>query len=419
MPPPDPPEVPPSHPAVPHADEPRESSRERAILHVDMDAFFAAIAQLDDPSLRGKPVLTGGTGNRGVVTTASYEARVFGCHSAMPMAQARRLCPHALCVHVPGERIRQCSSQLMQLLDSVTPLVQPVSVDEAYLDVTGSQRLLGPPETIAANLKRTIHETLGLTASIGVAANKFLAKLASDLDKPNGLTVIWPEDVDRVLPPLSVKKIPGIGPAAAERLRQRGIHTIADLRTYTQSPRRPAVGPQNPADPELTRLHALAHGLDARPVHTDSDAKSIGKEQTFSHNLTHRQQILDVMLGQAEEVGFRLRRKARHARGVTVKIRTGDFATVTRSLAFDRPTDLTAEMFDAGRTLFHHWADTRFRPVRLIGLTATPLTPPTGTVDQPHLFTEPARTRARRLDATVDAIRQRFGKGTLHRGGPI
>src|SRR2546421_3265291 len=249
--------------------------RPRSILHIDMDAFFAAIEQLDDPSLRGKPILVGSDDLRGVVTTASYEARPFGCHSAQPMSVAKRLCPQAIVVPTRFERYREVSERMFEVLESFTPVVQPLSIDEAFLDVSGSERLHGPGVEIARKLKRRVREELCLTASVGVAPNKFLAKLASDLEKPDGLTVINQDDVDRVLPPLAVTKIWGIGPKTAKRLEGMCIRTIGDLRRGREATLRRLLGD------DAERCRRLGHGLDDRDVVTDDQAKQISQEQTF------------------------------------------------------------------------------------------------------------------------------------------
>src|SRR3954447_21988829 len=245
----------------------------RAILHVDMDAFFASVEQLDDPALRGRPVLVGHDGPRGVVAAASYESRVLGCRSAQPIGMAKRLCPHAVIVPARFSRYREVSAAVFRLFHAVTPQIEPLSIDEAFLDVTGSLRLLGPPEQIAADLKARIKTETGLTASVGVAPNKFLAKLASDMDKPDGLTVVRPEDVDRLLVPMPVGRIFGIGPKTAERLAGIGVKTIGDLRNVSDEALRQRVGG------EADRYRQLAFGLDDRPVVTDDAAKSIGQEQ--------------------------------------------------------------------------------------------------------------------------------------------
>ncbi len=386
----------------------------RTIFHVDMDAFFAAIAVLDNPALAGKAVLTGGSsggGKRGVVTTASYEARKFGCHSAMPMAQALRLCPHAICVKVPGERIRACSQAMFKVLDDFSPLVQPLSVDEAFLDMTGTARLMGPPEVVAQDLKDQIFRaTGGLVASVGVAPNKFLAKLASDLEKPDGLTVIPPDPrkIQDTLDPLPISKIWGIGPATQRKLEQRGIHRVADLRQLSEAQLKQSFGDH------AQRYYRLSRGLDDRPVVPDRVAKSIGHEQTFSENLTDPEAILAVMLDQSEQVGTRLRQHHLRARGLTLKIRFGDFQTITRSVTFDAPTDLTETIYENAKALFRAWAESGFRSVRLVGVSAYPLTDQS---EQAELFPDPRKQKQKKLDSALDQITAKFGKRSVHRGG--
>ena len=379
----------------------------RTILHVDMDAFFAAIAVLDDPSLKGKPVLIGGTGPRGVVSTASYEARKFGCGSAMPMAQARRLCPQAVCVKVPGARIREKSSAVFAVLERYAALVQPVSVDEAFLDLTGSERLMGEGVAVARELKETIKRETGLTASVGVAFNKFLAKLASDLEKPDGLTVVTPANLDTVLLPLGVGKLWGVGPATQRALEQRGIKTVGDLRGWSEAQLTQRFGQHG------EKLYRLARGIDDRPVVPDRQAKSIGHEQTFGQNLTDPDAVREVLLGQAEQVGYRLRKDGALAKGVTVKIRYGDFETVTRSATLEPATDLTDELWKAARGLFDTWAAAGFRSVRLIGVSAGPLVRGGA---QMALFGQPERARRHGLDEALDKINAKFGKRAVHRG---
>ena len=310
----------------------------RTILHVDMDAFFASVEQRDNPELRGKPVLVGGKGGRGVVSAASYEARPFGCRSAMPMSQALRLCPQAIVVGVNGRRYREVSDQVFAIFERYTDRIQPISVDEAFLDVTGSRRLFGSGEKIAADIRAAIQRELQLTASVGVAPNKFLAKLASDLDKPDGLTVITSQNIDTVLPPLSVSRIWGIGAKTENWLARLGIKTIGDLRT-----REPAWFDQHLGS-WGTRIRELIHGIDNREVHSDDSAKSIGHEQTFGVDVIEKAHVRDVLLGQAEAVGLRLRRHKLFAGGVQVKIRFGDFKTITRSRTTPAPTDTTSDL---------------------------------------------------------------------------
>ena len=382
---------------------------QRSILHVDMDAFFASVVQLDQPELRGRPVLTGHDGPRGVVSAASYEAREFGCRSAMPMSQAKRLCPQAVIVRVPGERIRHFSKMVFEVFDDFTPLVQPLSVDEAFLDVTGSVRLLGDGVTIARKIRERIKHELGLTASVGVSFNKFLAKLASDMDKPDGLTVIMPGDVDRILPPLPIERMWGVGPATAKKLHVWGIKTFGDLLKLSQEELEQRFGKHG------ERFYRLSRGMDGRPVVPDHEAKSIGQEQTFGEDITDREHVRNVLFGQVQQVGRRLRKHGLLARSVTVKIRYGDFETITRSGTLQAASDLTDELWQAASVLFDRWAERDFVPVRLIGATADRLETGGG---QMGLFSDPKREKSREIDRAMDVIQAKFGKGSVRRGAP-
>ncbi len=382
----------------------------RSILHVDMDAFFAAVEMLDDPALRGRPVLVGHDGPRGVVSTASYEARAFGCHSAQPMAVAKRLCPQAVVCPVRFDRYRQVSRAVFDVFDRFTPAVEPLSVDEAFLDLAGTGRLLGTdPVAVARDLKAQVRADTGLTASVGVAPNKFLAKLASDLEKPDGLTVITPENLDARLLPLPVERVWGVGPATAAKLRAMNVRTFADLRRVS-----PAALAARFGGPEAERYRRLAFGLDERPVHTDRSAKSIGHERTFPADVLDADVVRSVLLEQSEDVAARLRRAGVTGRTVTVKIRTGDFRTVTRRATLPAPTDGTTGVWAAARTLFDAWAADGFRPVRLVGVAAADLAEP---ARQMGLFADPAAERQGQLESTVDRINARFGKGAVRRGG--
>jgi DNA polymerase-4 len=383
---------------------------QRWILHVDMDEFFAAVERLDDPSLAGKPLLVGGSAaGRGVVSTASYEARKFGCHSAMPMAQAVRRCPQAIVLPVRGQRYSEVSRAVFDIFRRFTPLVEPLSIDEAFLDVTGTERLHGPAEQVAENIKRAIREELHLVASVGVAPNKFLAKLASDLEKPDGLTIIEPRRVHDILDPLPVRKLWGIGPAAERGLKQLGISTIGQLRMFSAASLKRALG--NSAEHFLR----LATGIDHRPVTPDHEAKSIGQEQTFPSDLDDRELLLAVLFGQLQEVARRLRRAGLLARTVTLKLRHGDFTTLSRSRTLDKPTDLTDPLWETAKALFNDWARYDFQPLRLAGVTLSNLEAPGG--EQLDLFDPPEDdSRQRQLDQTVDHIVEKFGKGVIRRG---
>jgi DNA polymerase-4 len=379
-----------------------ESSR--TILHVDMDAFFASVEQLDNPDLRGKPVLVGHDGPRGVVAAASYESRVFGCRSAQPMAVARRLCPNAIIVPVRHQRYRELSQAVFAIFDEFSPVVEPLSIDEAFLDLTGTERLLGEASAVAARMKSEIKFRTGLTASIGIAPNKFLAKLASDLQKPDGLVVIRAEDVDRMLPPLPVTKLWGIGAATASKLAEIGIKTIADLR------RTPAELLSRYLGSDGARYTNLAHGIDNRAVTPDREAKSIGHEHTFEADLIHPEDVRRVLLDEVEQVAHRLRRYNLQTRGVSLKIRFGNFQTITRSETLDVATSATDELWKAAQSIFDAWT---FQPVRLIGLTADRL----GREEQLPLFGNAGREKQTKLDTVADKINTRFGKRTIRRGG--
>jgi DNA polymerase IV len=381
---------------------------DRAILHVDMDAFFAAVEVLDNPSLAGKPVLVGHDGPRGVVAAASYEARRYGCHSAQPMSVAQRNCPQAIIVPGRHHRYREMSERVFAIFERFTPIIEPLSIDEAFLDVTGSLRLMGPADRIAREIKDAIRRETGLTASVGVAPNKFLAKLASDLQKPDGLVVIGAEDVDRVLPPLPVSRLWGVGPKTARRLADLNIRTIADLRRLSPGDMEQRFG----GDGE--HYARLARGLDDRPVTPDHDAKSIGQEETFETDVADREQLRQTLFAQAEQVGRRLRKAGVRARHVWVKIRYGDFKTITRQCTLAEPSDVTTVLYEAAGGLFDGWASEAFSPVRLIGMAAKGLVRGEG---QLALFPDPDVERQRRVDGVVDRVNEKLGKGAVRRGG--
>ena len=382
----------------------------RSILHVDLDAFFASVEVLDDSALHGRPVLVGHDGPRGVVAAASYEARAFGCHSAQPMAVALRLCPQAIVRPVRSHRYRQLSRAVFDVFDRFTPVVEPLSMDEAFLDLTGTERLLGPdPVGVGRDVKRQVRAATGLTASVGVAPNKFLAKLASDLQKPDGLAVITPATVDAVLLPLPIERLWGVGPATAAKLRGMNVRTFADLRRTDPAALAARFGAR-----EADRFRRLAFGLDDRPVQPDRRAKSIGHERTFPVDVQEADVLRSVLLEQVEDVSARLRRGGVYAWAVTVKIRTGEFHTVTRRSTLPRPADATAPLWAAARSLFDAWAASEFRPVRLVGVAATDLRPPAA---QLGLFADPGAARQDDLEAAVDRINAKFGKGSVRRGG--
>ena len=384
----------------------------RHILHVDMDAFYASVEQLDRPELRGKPVLVGGRPEgRGVVATASYEARPFGCRSAMPMAQAVRLCPQAIVVPPRFERYSELSRQVFSILEEFTPLVEPLSIDEAFLDVTGSTRLLGPPEPMARMLKERVRERTQLTASVGVAPNKFLAKLASDLQKPDGLVVVERDRVQAFLDPLPIARLWGVGKVTLPRLAALGVETFGDLRRIDLAVLRDRLGEAGEQFPRLVR------GLDDRPVVPDHEARSLSHEITFPVDVEDREHLRSVLLGQTDQVARRLRRHETLARTVTIKIRRADFTTLTRSTTLDQATDETDAFWQAASSLFEAWLQRDRAAVRLIGMGVSQLTARAD--EQLRLFEQPERNRRRSLDRTMDAIRDRFGNDAVGRGGSL
>jgi len=384
---------------------------QRWIAHVDMDAFFASIEQLDFPELRGRPVLVGYDGPRGVVAAASYEARRFGCHSAQPMSIARRRCPDAVIQPVRGARYRELSKAIFAILDDFSPLVEPLSIDEAFLDLTGTHRLMGEPIDTCRTLRQRVRDELSLTASVGLAPNKFLAKLASDLDKPDGLTVIAHDAVEARLAPLPIGRLWGVGPVTERKLHAIGVRMIGDLQ------RRPREWFDARFSGEGERFWRLSRGLDDRPVTPDHQAKSIGHEQTFGHDLQRPDDVRRFLLAQVEAVARRLRKHGLYARTVSLKIRYGDFETITRSTTLERPTDATDTLWTASRDLFDKWASAVFRPVRLIGMHASQLARDPGS--QLDLFTGDTDERKRQVDAATDAIVDKFGKGAIRRAGTM
>ncbi len=390
---------------------PWDCGHPRAVLHVDMDAFYASVEVLDDPSLRGRPVIVGGTPEgRGVVAAASYEARKFGVHSAMGAGRARQLCPDGVFLRPRMDRYCELSAAIMAILRGYTPLVEPLSIDEAFLDVSGCRRLLGAPPVIAADIKRRIKAETGLTASVGVAGNKFLAKLGSDLEKPDGLVVIEPSQGRARIAELPIERLWGVGKVASVQFREGGVERIGDLLCHDPIALEARFGPH------VHHLRALAAGLDDRPVVPTHEAKSVGNEITFAEDIADAAQLRAIGDELADKVARRLRSDGLRARTVVLKARYPDFTTLTRSVTLPAATDGGVEIRDAARELLEHRLGRGRRPLRLLGVTAANLVQPgDGAPAQGSLFGEPARERNQAVDRVLDQVAGRFGP-LLRRG---
>jgi DNA polymerase-4 len=376
----------------------------RAILHVDMDAFYASVEQRDDPSLRGRPVIVGGAGGRGVVAAASYEVRRYGVHSAMPVREALRRCPEAVCVHPRIGHYAAVSKQIFEVFHEFTPLVQGLSLDEAFLDVTASTSALGDAERIALEIKRRIRERTELGASVGVAPNKLVAKIASDLRKPDGLVVVRPGDISAVLDPLPIRKLFGLGAKTAPKVEALGIYTLGELRTANAARLRPIFGRY------AERVQQRASGIDDRPVIPDRDEKQISAEETFDTDIADHARLRGELLRLADKACSRLRARGLAASCVTVKIRRGDFVTYTRQRHFTPPTQETRVISAIASELLDAWLAGQPRSaLRLLGVGVGDL----AQTAQLDLFTAPQTARNRELDAAVDRIRDRFGEVAL------
>jgi DNA polymerase-4 len=338
----------------------------RTILHLDMDAFYASVEIRDDPSLRGKPVIVGGSERRGVVCAASYEARKFGVRSALPMATAHRLCPKGIFLPVRMARYREVSRQVFEIFHRYTPLVEPLSVDEAFLDVTGCERLFGPGETIARLIKEAVREETGLTVSAGVATSKHVAKVASDLEKPDGLVVVPAGTEKSFLAPLPVGRLWGVGKVMQGALERMGIRTIGALSALPVDALTGKFGAHGAS------LHALSNGIDDRPVETGREVKSVGHEDTYEQDIRGRKTMERQLLDLAHRVASRMRRHGFRGRTVTLKVKYADFEQVTRAESLQQPTDDGGTIYRiAKRLLDKTGVDTR--PVRLLGISLSNL----------------------------------------------
>ena len=385
---------------------------DRVVLHLDMDAFYAAVEVREDPALSGRPVIVGHPGKRGVVATCSYEARTFGVRSAMPSVVAARLCPDAIWLPVRMELYVAVSRRIRRILDEEAPIVEPLSIDEAFLDVTGWALDLAQGAAIAQRLKERIRAQERLTASVGVAPNKFLAKLASDLEKPDGLVVLPKEEIPSRLWPLPVERLWGVGPKSAERLRKGGVTTIGDVA------RAPGPALTMLVGESLARhVAALARGDDDRVVERDRESRSISEERTYTEDLRDAAEIDRALLARAQGVARTLRREGLVARTVHLKVRTGDFTTFTRAHTLPDPTDLGEDIVTAARALYAHRIDLSGRGVRLLGVGVSGLG--AAGAGPRSLFPDAASVRARKLAGIEDAVRKRIGSDAVTRASLV
>lgn len=386
----------------------------RRIIHVDMDAFYASVEELDNPELRGKAVIVSGSlEGRGVVSSASYEARRYGVSSAMPASRARKLCPHATFVEARIERYAEVSEQLQRIFKEYTPLVEPVSLDEAYLDVTDSAKIFGSAEHIGRQIKKRIKDELGLIASVGIGPNKFLAKLASGLEKPNGFVVIKDEDREKVLNDLPVSNILGVGRVTEKALHDMGISTIGELR-------------QRPLEELMENfgkwgedLYYLSRGIDESPVVADWEPKSVGRSLTFERDIKDLRTIRRELYRLTEDVTSHLKDYGYKAKTITIKIRYGNFKTITRGITIPLPTDLTETVWRYADTLLRERVALKDKAVRLIGVTLSNFTPAESEgLEQLYLFKDLRvdLDKKRNLQDATDLIAKKHGSESLKKG---
>ena len=382
------------------------SQTNRRIIHLDMDAFYASVEILDNPALRGQPVVVGGNANRGVVCAASYEARKFGVHSALPILTARKLCPHGVFLPVRMARYQEISRRIMEIFQRFTPLVEPLSLDEAFLDVTASQSLMGTAEEIAIQIRALVREIIGLTVSAGVGASKLVAKIASDLNKPDGLTIVPSGQEEAFLAPLPIGRLWGVGPTTRQALALIGVKTIGDLIRMPLAILTAKFGKAG------LMLHESARGIDLRPVEPEQETKSIGHEETFAEDLRDKKRIEQELLALCLKVGKRARRYGLTGRTVTVKVKYRDFVQVTRSLTLPEPVADDKSLYRTGCLLLAK-TEITLRPIRLLGISLANLVPAEAS-GQLALFGE-SQTRRKdcRLYKAIDAISDRYGSKSI------
>lgn len=382
------------------------------ILHCDMDAFYASVEERDQPELVGQPVIVGGSPEkRGVVSAANYVARNYGVHSAMPASTAHRLCPHGVFLPPRISYYAEVSRQIRDIFERLTPLVEPLSLDEAFLDVTGSEQLFGPAAEIGRKIKQLVREETSLIVSVGVAPNKFLAKIASDFKKPDGFMVVQPEHVQEFLNPLPIERLWGVGKQGSKVFQRLGIRTIGELRRY------PVEILSSHFSSQGEHLWQLAHGIDDDPVVSEREAKSISHETTFEQDIDDLDVLRAWLVDLTEQVGWRLRRHGLRGRVVHLKVRFADFSLITRSQTLPEPTDITHELWRVADTMLCQRLPTGHLPIRLVGMGVSGFDT-TGMV-QGLLFDQDERKKQAGLDTAADQIRQRFGQSALRRAASL
>ncbi len=384
----------------------------KQIIHLDMDAFYPSVEVLDNPELTGKPVIVGGSKERGVVSSASYEARKFGVHSAQPMATAMQLCPNGIVLPVRMARYQEVSEQVFEIFYLFTPLVEPLSIDEAFLDVTGSTRLFGSPIEIAKQIKQKVTEKTGLTISAGVAPSKFVAKVASDMEKPDGLTIVPADKARAFLDPLPIKKMWGVGKVTQKALSRLSIHTFKDLRQVSIDVLEKKFGKHG------IHMHQLSMGIDDRDVVTLHDVKSIGHEDTYSKDILDLEPAKRELLSLANRVARRMRRKGLEGKTITVKVKYSDFVQITRSVTLHNYTNDSADIYSHVCRLLDKTAVGK-RPVRLLGISLSNLAD-TDSGRQLSLFNQGESNQKRKeLNKTADSIFEKFGNRGIRPGSLI
>jgi DNA polymerase-4 len=381
------------------------------IIHADMDAFYASVEIRERPELADKPVAVGGSAEgRGVISAANYVARRYGVHSALPTITAKRRCPQLILLPGRMNFYAEVSQQIRRIFERFTPLIEPLSLDEAFLDVTHSEKLFGPAQAIGRQIKQAIQLELDLVVSIGIAPNKFIAKIASDIDKPNGFVYVAANRIQAFLDPLPVKRIWGVGKTTEQHLQQLGIYTVRDLRLQARETLVQQFGEHG------AHLWELAHGIDHRPVISEYDAKSISHEITFPRNINDKQVLLSVLLQLTEQVAARLRQQDYQGRTVHLKIRYGDFTTLTRSHTMDHASNITRELWQTVKTVFLNKLPAKLPPVRLLGMGVSGFEHDGSDIGRQQDLFAPDPVKGQQIDKITDAVNQRFGSNALRRG---